>query len=111
MLFWLSTSKHSLSLSLALPQKIYKYILCTLQSKNSSFFSSSGHDAEVYTEEARESTGILYFIYDYIFWVSRVPLNVVESAFYRAKTVIVLKVGFKIDERYQKFHSKGESGK
>ncbi len=63
MLFWLFPPPKTLS---HYPENCIHIFLCILQ--NFFLFSSSVHDAEVYTEEARESTGILYFIYDYIFF-------------------------------------------
>lgn len=96
--------------SLALPQKIYIF-LCIL--KILPFFFIRARRGSVHRGRERENQQGFYIFYLWLyFWVSRVPLNVVESALYKAKTVIVLKVGFKkIDERYLKFHLKRESGK
>lgn len=84
----------TLSRSLALPQKIYKYIFCehSLQEKFFLFISLHQGMTRKCTQRKRINRDFIFYLWLY-FWVSRVPLNVVESAFYRAKTVIVPKSG------------------
>ena len=99
-----STSKNAL----ALPWKLYTHIF-VYTPKFLPFFLISARRGSVHRGSERINRDFIFYLWLYFFsgvltqyyWESAIECSW-GCFFYGAKTVIVLKVSFKIDERYQK---------